>query len=186
MLVNPPNGFYHYENYFNNTISQGYIKEYEYPEKIKVVLNPIFREDSLFASYEVTIDDVELHETIEYENEFRDLLQWLEIIEPLEAEKCIPDSSNPEDRRRFDEHLDEVHPLIQIGNCTFYPSEVLKTCDPIAYETYFDEVDFIFDTNYKCPICGIEYDNEYDAQFCCQKETEDINFNYNYNFNKEI
>ena len=33
----------------------------------------------------------------------------------------------------FDEMLDEVYPVVKIGELTFYPSQILKECDPIAY-----------------------------------------------------
>jgi hypothetical protein len=43
-----------------------------------------------------------------------------------------------------DEMLDEIYPIIKIGNLTFYPSNVLATCDPIAYELSVDEyIDFL-------------------------------------------
>jgi hypothetical protein len=34
---------------------------------------------------------------------------------------------------RYDEFLDEVYGEVQIGTLTFYPSDILKNCDPIAY-----------------------------------------------------
>ena len=44
----------------------------------------------------------------------------------------------------FDEMLDETHPEIKIGNLTFYPSQVLANCDPIAYQISVQEyVDFL-------------------------------------------
>jgi hypothetical protein len=33
----------------------------------------------------------------------------------------------------FDEMLDESYPVFQIGDLTFYPSQILRECDPIAY-----------------------------------------------------
>ncbi len=33
----------------------------------------------------------------------------------------------------FDEMLDETYPVVKIGELTFYPSQILKECDPIAY-----------------------------------------------------
>jgi hypothetical protein len=33
----------------------------------------------------------------------------------------------------FDEMLDESYPLFEIGNLTFYPSQILRECDPVAY-----------------------------------------------------
>jgi hypothetical protein len=34
---------------------------------------------------------------------------------------------------QFDEMLDECYPVVKIGELTFYPSQILKNCDPIAY-----------------------------------------------------
>ena len=33
----------------------------------------------------------------------------------------------------FDEMLDESYPVVEIGTLKFYPSQILKECDPIAY-----------------------------------------------------
>jgi len=33
----------------------------------------------------------------------------------------------------FDEMLDESYPVFQIGDLTFYPSQILRECDPVAY-----------------------------------------------------
>ena len=33
----------------------------------------------------------------------------------------------------FDQMLDECYPVVKIGEMTFYPSQILKECDPIAY-----------------------------------------------------
>lgn len=35
----------------------------------------------------------------------------------------------------LDEMLDESYPTCSIGSLTFYPSEILFACDPIAYQT---------------------------------------------------
>lgn len=44
---------------------------------------------------------------------------------------------------RFDEMLDECYPLVQIGTLTFYPSDILYNCDPIAYQIGVSEmIDF--------------------------------------------
>lgn len=51
-------------------------------------------------------------------------------------------------QERFDEMLDDVHEPIKIGFGTFYPSQILKELDPIAYriglsefEDYLEEED---------------------------------------------
>ena len=33
----------------------------------------------------------------------------------------------------FDEMLDESYPVVEMGQLKFYPSQILKECDPIAY-----------------------------------------------------
>jgi hypothetical protein len=33
----------------------------------------------------------------------------------------------------FDEMLNECYPVYKIGDMEFYPSQILKECDPIAY-----------------------------------------------------
>ena len=38
-----------------------------------------------------------------------------------------------ERNERFDEMLDECYPVYKIGDMTFYPSQILYDCDPIAY-----------------------------------------------------
>lgn len=35
---------------------------------------------------------------------------------------------------QFDEMLDECYEVVKIGYLTFYPSQILKECDPIAYQ----------------------------------------------------
>ena len=44
----------------------------------------------------------------------------------------------------FDEMLDESYPPVVIGNLTFYASQILANCDPIAYRISVDEyADFL-------------------------------------------
>ena len=33
----------------------------------------------------------------------------------------------------YDNFLDQIYPEIKIGSLTFYPSQVIKECDPVAY-----------------------------------------------------
>lgn len=39
----------------------------------------------------------------------------------------------------FDEMLNDVYPVYKIGELTFYPSQILKDCDPIAYRIGLSE-----------------------------------------------
>jgi hypothetical protein len=36
--------------------------------------------------------------------------------------------------------IDDCNDVIKIGNLTFYPSQVLKDCDPIAYKMTGDDI----------------------------------------------
>ena len=46
---------------------------------------------------------------------------------------------------RFDEMLDEFYPVFKIGEMTFYPSQILKNCDPIAYRIGVSEYEDVED-----------------------------------------
>lgn len=39
----------------------------------------------------------------------------------------------PERHEELDQMLDECYPSFMIGEMTFYPSDILYNCDPIAY-----------------------------------------------------
>ena len=43
------------------------------------------------------------------------------------------DYMNPERNEAFDQLLDEVYPAFVMGDFTFYPSDILHSCDPIGY-----------------------------------------------------
>lgn len=36
-------------------------------------------------------------------------------------------------KQLFDDMLDDSYPVYKIGDMTFYPSQILQECDPIAY-----------------------------------------------------
>jgi len=69
----------------------------------------------------------------------------------------------------YDDALDDCYPVINIGCCEFFPSYVLKECDPIAYKCGYDDyIDgeysdaiYNFDTGYTDTIGGIEFKTEY-------------------------
>ena len=39
----------------------------------------------------------------------------------------------------FKEWLDEIFPTVEIAGITFYPSDILKECDPIAFRCMFSD-----------------------------------------------
>lgn len=48
---------------------------------------------------------------------------------------------NIERNERLDELLDECYPVTKIGDLTFYPSDILFNCDPIAYNIAASEME---------------------------------------------
>lgn len=44
--------------------------------------------------------------------------------------------NNSFDEDEFDEMLDNCYPTITICGITFFPSQILKGCDPVAYRCY--------------------------------------------------
>lgn len=45
----------------------------------------------------------------------------------------------------FDEMLDDCHETYELGGMTFYPSDILKSCDPIAYRISKSEYESNYD-----------------------------------------
>ena len=45
----------------------------------------------------------------------------------------------------FDEMLDDCHETYNLGGMTFYPSDILKSCDPIAYRISKSEYESNYD-----------------------------------------
>jgi hypothetical protein len=51
-------------------------------------------------------------------------------------------------KKMFDDMLDESYPIVTIGTLTFYPSQILRECDPVAYnESLLDFEDSIIQNN---------------------------------------
>ena len=45
----------------------------------------------------------------------------------------------------YDDFLDDCYPTVELMGMTFYPSDVLKSCDPIAYHCSKSEYESNFD-----------------------------------------
>jgi hypothetical protein len=63
----------------------------------------------------------------------------------IQGEKIMLDFEMAfEVKKMFDEMLDESYPVVTMGTLTFYPSQILRDCDPIAYnESLLDFEDAI-------------------------------------------
>ena len=53
-------------------------------------------------------------------------------------EKEVEEQIDAIDEEEYNESLDDMGE-ISVGNLTFYPSDILKNCDPIAYDIGFTE-----------------------------------------------
>jgi len=73
-----------------------------------------------------------------------------EIEAQIEAKQSEIDNFEYEcSESEYDEMLDDCCPTVEVAGITFYPSDVLKSCDPIAYR------------------CGkSDYESEYDVSDC--------------------
>lgn len=71
----------------------------------------------------------------------------------------------------IDEIIDEENEMVQIGSLTYYPSQVLKEVDPIAYRCYISDMqdfyygDFKYELEHygECQVNGTDFiieDNE--------------------------
>jgi len=78
---------------------------------------------------------------------------------------------------RFDDYLDSVYGPVNVCGYTYVAFQVLKEVDPTAYDADYSE--YCTDNQvYICGECGEEYDNEDDAEDCCQPEEMDDEEDY--------
>ncbi len=71
-----------------------------------------------------------------------------------------------------DTHLDDNNSEIIIAGSTFYASAIMKQMDEVAYEQIRNDLaEEVIE--YSCDECGCEYDNEFDAECCCDIEDEE-------------
>lgn len=81
----------------------------------------------------------------------------------------LENSIRTEVEEHYDDMLDELYPEVQIGFSTFYASQILKECDPIAYNLGMD--DFI---NADLEAALNDFEDEYETSFGCNTfKTED-------------
>ena len=69
----------------------------------------------------------------------------------------------------FDEVLDDCHETYDLGGMTFYPSDILKSCDPIAYR--YGKSDY--ESEYDLDDCE-EYNDLKDELESLNSELEDL------------
>jgi len=50
-------------------------------------------------------------------------------------------------RMQFDDYLNDCHDTITIAGMVFFPSDILKECDPIAYRIFLNEFESEMEEN---------------------------------------
>ena len=73
--------------------------------------------------------------------------------------------------KEFDDILDEQGEVI-IAGTRFWPSEILKEMRPNDYDSLKSDYDYE-EIEYTCDECGYQYDNEFDAECCCDEGDEE-------------
>lgn len=69
----------------------------------------------------------------------------------------------------FDEFLDDCHETYNLGGMTFYPSDILKSCDPIAYRCAKSD----YESNFDLDDCE-EYKDMVEQLESLNNELEDL------------
>lgn len=108
-------------------------------------------------------------------NEMNAQIEVLErAIEDKQGEICTAQSNIESfeyecSENEFDESLDDCHETYNLGGMTFYPSDILKSCDPIAYRCAKSE----YESNYDLDNCE-EYTDMVEQLESLNNELEDL------------
>ena len=108
-------------------------------------------------------------------NEMNAQIEVLErAIEDKQGEICTAQSNIESfeyecSENEFDEFLDDCNETYNIGNMTFYPSDILKYCDPIAYRCSKSD----YESNYDLDDCE-EYTDMIEQLESLNNELEDL------------
>lgn len=82
------------------------------------------------------------------------------------------DLENRENREKYNEMLDEVFGEVEIAGLKYQTSRILNLVDETAYRCGFsDWLDGIPEP-YKCGECGELFEDESEAEECCQDVSE--------------
>lgn len=108
-------------------------------------------------------------------NEMNAQIEVLErAIEDKQGEICTAQSNIETfeyecSEDEFDESLDDCHEAYNLWGMTFYPSDVLKSCDPIAYRCSKSD----YESNYDLDNCE-EYTDMVEQLESLNNELEDL------------
>lgn len=71
---------------------------------------------------------------------FQAMLDTFNHIPPEFVDEQHPGYRSDRDvQRAFDDYLDDCEPPVTVAGIRFWPSQILKECDPIAYDQAFSE-----------------------------------------------
>lgn len=71
------------------------------------------------------------------------------------------------------EQLDEIYGEVDICGITFSSGKALLELDPIAFHQATLDLEDQMAHKYECSECGEQYDDEDEANECCQPEEND-------------
>lgn len=95
------------------------------------------------------------------------------LLEPIEKEW---DSDNDDDKKQYDDMIDDCSGVIEICGMKYRASRILEELDPTAYSCGFDDWADGMPKRFECPVCGtVHKDEDSDkaeesAKECCQTE----------------
>ena len=72
----------------------------------------------------------------------------------------------------YDEMLDDVYGEVNIAGFTYNTSDALKELDPTAYRCGKIDYESDLDRQWECSECGGVYEDEVEAEECCQEDVD--------------
>jgi len=73
----------------------------------------------------------------------------------------------------FESILNDTYGNIEICGMTFNSGRALKELDPIAFRCALNDYESNENEKWFCSECNTEFDNEEEAEECCQEESEE-------------
>lgn len=87
-------------------------------------------------------------------------------MNPIRVE---PDTSY----KAFNEYLNDYYGIVKVCDLYYDTSEILQVVEKKQYEELYDkwkEVEIEDYSKWECDVCGSEFDEQEDAEECCQDE----------------
>jgi hypothetical protein len=70
-----------------------------------------------------------------------------EAIASAESLFNTPESIAFAKRMEFEDYLNDAYPVVQIAGQVFFPSDILRECDPIAFRVYQSDFESMQEEN---------------------------------------